>query len=459
MSERHAGAQSAAREESPALSATEGEAIGDAARRGAERVPWQGIPGLDRLGRMLAPFLALDRRIWLLALARSINTMGFSLVMPFMAMHLVEDRGATGAFYGAIYLVAGLVAALAQGISGELADRIGRRKMMIGGLSLRALNMAALGWAVLVTASVPTIGLLVISNGLLRAWFEPAASAAVTELSPPASRVAAFGLQRIGLNIGWAVGPALGGFLASHSYGTLFFVAAPATLVTILAILPVKDQPRPEAQAVERPARLSLEVAWAALRENRVFAGYLVLVLLGSVMTVQIFSTLSLYASASLGMTKADVGLLYTINGLFVVLLQVPAVALVKPWGMRRALVFGAMLYGVGYVIFGVSGGFVGLAVGMAVLTAGEVIFAPALSDTAATLGDPARMGRAFGLFGLMQTFGISLGPLVGGLAFDHLRDDPLMMWGLMAIGMVGVAAAYSRFGKRHRVFDDMVAG
>ncbi|HEY0840463.1 MAG TPA: MFS transporter, partial [Vulgatibacter sp.] len=271
-------------------------------------------------------------------------------------------------------------------------------------------------------------------------------------------RVAAFGLQRIGLNVGWAVGPALGGFLASHSYGTLFFVAAPATLLTILAILPVKDRPRLAAVAPARP-KLELRAALEVLSAHKVFASYLVLVLLGSVMTVQIFSTLSLYVSSELGFSKADVGLLYTVNGVAVVLFQVPAVAIARPLGMRRALFVGALLYAAAYLVFGSSMSFVGMALGMAVLTAGEVIFAPALSDAAATLGDPERMGRAFGLFGLMQTLGVSLGPLVGGLAFDHLRGEPLVMWGLMAAGMVLVGLAYSRFGKRYRVFDRMSVG
>jgi len=407
---------------------------------------------------LLEPFTRLDRRIWLLALARCINTMGFSLVMPFMAIHIVEDRGATGALYGAIYLVGGLVAAVGQGISGELSDRIGRRKVMVSGLAARAVNLAALGAAVLVSAPIWVIGVLVITNGLLRSQFEPAASAAVTELAPPDERVAAFGLQRIGLNVGWAVGPALGGFLASHSYGTLFFVAAPATLLTIFAVLPVKDRPRLAAVPQKRP-KLEMRAAIDVLRQQRIFASYLVLVLLGSVLTVQIFSTLSLYTSSMLGFTKADVGLLYTVNGLAVVLFQVPAVAIAKPWGMRRALFVGALLYAAAYVVFGSSATFAGMAVGMAVLTAGEVIFAPALSDTAATLGDPARMGRAFGLFGLMQTLGISLGPLVGGIAFDHLRAEPLLMWGTMAAGMVLVGIAYARFGRRERVFERMQMG
>jgi len=405
----------------------------------------------------LAPFLALDRKIWLLALARSINTGGFSLVMPFMAMHLVEDRGASGTAYGVIYLLAGLIAAVGQGIAGELSDKIGRRKIMISGLVSRAVVMAALGVAILEQASIPVLGALVILNGLIRAQFEPAASAAVTELAGPEDRVAAFGLQRIGVNLGWAIGPALGGFLASHSYGTLFFVAAPATLLTIFVVLPVKDKERSRARAAPKQ-KLTLQLAVETLRENRVFTVYLALVLLGSMMTVQIFSTLSLYTSTELAFTKADVGLLYTINGVFVIFFQIPAVSAVRAWGMGRSLVLGALLYAVAYIGFGFSATFTGMAIGMMVLTAGEVIFAPALTDAAATLGDPERMGRAFGLFGLVTTLGHSLGPLLGGVAFDLLRKDPLGLWGLMALGMIVVAVSYARFGRTTKVFARMSA-
>jgi MFS family permease len=407
---------------------------------------------------LLTPFLALDRRIWLIALARTINTMGFSLVMPFIAMHLVEDRGATGAAYGLIYLLSGLFAAAGQGIAGELSDRVGRRAVMITGLTARALNMLALGVAVSLVAPIWVIGSLVVLNGLLRAQFEPAAGAAVTELSPPHLRVAAFGLQRIGVNLGWAVGPALGGLLSTHSYGAMFFVAAPATLLAIFAVLPLGRDQRPIATAPKAQRRLSLAQIGAALRENRVFASYLVLVLWGSVLTVQIFATLSVYASTHLGLDKADIGLLYTVNGVMVVLAQVPAVGLARRWGMRRSLVAGAILYAFGYTLFSRAAGFSYLAVGMAILTVGEVVFSPALSDTAATLGDPRRMGRAFGLFGLVQSLGLSLGPLVGGLAFDFLRSRPQDLWVGLAAGMFLLGIAYSVFGRLTGVFDRMDA-
>src|SRR5688572_8460215 len=100
------------------------------------------------LRRILEPYREIDRRVFLVAATRCVNTMGFSIVMPFMAMYLVEQRGARGATYGFIYLLAGLAAAASHAISGELADRHGRRRIMVTALLLRVFNMLALGVAV-----------------------------------------------------------------------------------------------------------------------------------------------------------------------------------------------------------------------------------------------------------------------------------------------------------------------
>jgi MFS family permease len=401
----------------------------------------------------LAPFLAtykgLDRRIVILAALRAVNTMAFSIVMPFLAMYLVEKRGVSGATYGLVYLASGLCAAVGNAVSGEASDRFGRRRMMLAALLLRGANMIALGSAVLAEAPILVLGALVVSNGILRSLFDPAAAAAVTELATPERRAAAFGLQRIGVNVGWALGPALGGALAAaHSYGLLFFASAGVMLVASFLLSRVRDLGG--GGVTEALERVSLATLRASYQRNRAFFLYLGLVFLGSIMTVQIFATLSVYARTELGLSQAEIGLLYTVNGVLVVLLQLPAVALIERGGPRRALMLGPAIYAVAFLTVGASHGFGELAVAMAVITAAEVIFAPALSDMAAHLGDPRHLGRAFGLFGLMQQFGLSVGPLVGGLLYDHLRTRPLAMWGALSAGMVLLGIGYALFARRH---------
>jgi predicted MFS family arabinose efflux permease len=366
--------------------------------------------------------------------------------MPFLAMYLVEKRGASGATFGLIFLVSGLLAAVGNAFSGEAADRLGRRRMMIAALFLRAVNMVALGSAVLLGAPVVVLGALVVMNGVLRSLFDPAAAAAVTELAPSDKRASAFAVQRVGINVGWALGPAIGGALAAAStYGLLFYVSAgimvaAGVLVGRVALPP--PAPHPPAEP------LTLGGVRAALRRHRPFVAYLGLVFLGSLMTVQIFATLSVYAKTIIGLDEAHIGLLYTVNGVLVVVLQMPAVALLEQGGPRRALVLGPALYAVAFLAVGVAGDFVTLAAAMVLITAGEVVFAPALSDMAAHLGDPRHLGRAFGLFGLMQQLGLSMGPLVGGLLYDHLRGTPLLMWGVLSAGMAVLGVGYTVFAR-----------
>lgn len=396
---------------------------------------------------ILGTYQGLDRRIGLLAAARAVNTMGFSIVMPFLAMYLVEKRGASGATFGLVYLVSGLCSAVGNAASGEASDRFGRRHMMMAALFLRSGNMVALGAAVLYEAPIWLLGALVVLNGVLRSLFDPAAAAAVSELAPPEKRAAAFALQRVGINVGWAMGPALGGALAvAHSYGMLFFASAAIMLAAAALVARVGDlgQPGPPGE------RLTLAGARAAWQKNRRFFIYLGLVFLGSMMTVQIFATLSVFAKTEVGLGEPSIGLLYTVNGVLVVLFQIPAVSIIERGGPQRALILGPVMYAAAFLAVGASHSFVQLALAMVVITAGEVVFAPALSDMAAHLGDPRHMGRAFGLFGLMQQLGLSMGPLLGGLLYDHLRHTPLVMWGALSAGMVVLGIGYVIFARAH---------
>lgn len=108
-------------------------------------------------------YAQLDRRIWSIAGVRTINTMGLSLAMAFVAIYLVNERGTTAQLYGLMFLVANL------------------------------------GRAIACT--------LVVSF-TLRGCFEPVAYALVADVAKPQDRVLAFGLQRMGTNLGWAIGPA-----------------------------------------------------------------------------------------------------------------------------------------------------------------------------------------------------------------------------------------------------------
>ena len=404
----------------------------------------------------LEDFRRLPPSVFLLAAARCVNTFGFSLVMPYLAFHLTAHAGVRVTTVGGIYTVAGVLGAAAQLIGGELSDRFGRRRVMVLTLGLRAFGLAALGLALLQSTPLPVIALLVIVNSVLRTAFEPAAHAQAAVLTTPSSRAAAFGLQRVGINLGWALGPALGGLFASSAYGPMFFAAAWLTLVAAVGCALVPDRPAgppepsgslPEAPGTqEAPLRTPLQRLLTVPRP-RAFVIFLASTLLMSVLTTQLFSTLSVYAMGRLHIPEARFGLLYTINGAMVVLLQGLGVTMINRLGLERTLLVGPLCYATGYLAIGLAGSYGALGVAVALVTCGELLTEPSEMMAAVALGDPARPGRAIGVFGLLSSLGNSLGPSVGALLYDHTAGHPLQLWGtIAAIGLIG-AAGYRAVG------------
>lgn len=405
----------------------------------------------DRAVSSARAYAGLDRRIWTLAAVRGANTMGLSLVLSFMGLYLVTERGVSGLHYGLIYFTANICQAATSTYAGQLSDRIGRRRLMVSTLVGRALVIASLGALVLAHAPVALLAAVIIVSASLRGGFEPIASAVVADVAAPADRVAAFGLQRMGINLGWAVGPALGGFLASIiDYGEVFFCAVIPLFISALVTARLEEPP-PAAQSPGADARISLRAALADAASRGELMLLLVCALVFSTVHIQLFATMSLYAKSELGLVERQIGLLYTINGVLVILLQVPAVAIIRRLTADRALVTGCVIYSAAFLLIGAAGGAHLLAIAVVVATSGEVILTPAQESTVADLSDPTRLGRAFGLYGTMQMVGVALAPLLGGIIYDHLRHAPLAMWGTLAALSFLLALAYARFGSLNR--------
>jgi predicted MFS family arabinose efflux permease len=347
-----------------------------------------------------------------------------------MGIYLVTTRGLSAFSYGAIYLVSNGLQSIAHGYAGELSDRIGIRSLMVWSLALRSAVVASLGALVLIEAPIAVIAVVIVVSAVLRGGFEPVAYAAVADVVPTGQRVAAFGLQRMGTNLGWAIGPALGGLLADTvPYGFVFFCAAPTLLIAAAAVARLREPTRSESARVN----VSLREAFAEAMSRSDVMLFLVCTLLFQLVHTQLFSIFPIYASSDLELSKRAIGLLYAVNGLGVLLLQVPAVAVISRLGNHRALIVGAILYVAAFLGFGAAVGLASAAAAVLVATIGEVIIAPAQQATTAEMSNPSRLGRAFGLLGIMQMVGVALGPVSGGAAYDHLSHHGLMLWSAVA--------------------------
>jgi MFS family permease len=386
---------------------------------------------------LLSDFRALDRRVFILAAARLVVTLGFSAVLPYLGVTLHKERGVSLQAVGAIWTAAGLSGAAMQWVAGEITDRVGRRPVLISAMLIRTVNLAALGYQIIHQGPILSIAALVILNGILRAFFDPVASAMVADLSRGEHRVAAFSLQRIGVNIGWAMGtiaPALlpGGGLA---YGYLFYVSAVITLLATGAASAIAETRATVATSVRPPFRLA-DVA--AFRHDRRFMGFLLATFFFFLLQAQLYAPLSLYAADHLHMGIRSIRHLYLENGIIVIFLQLPAFYYIRRVGNQHVLVLGALAYAASYALCGLATREAHLVACVALVTLAEIISAPAQQTAATTMAPHGRIGAYAGLFGLAQAAGQSFGPLVGTSLLAGLPAR--LTWPLVA--MFGVVSA-----------------
>lgn len=398
-----------------------------------------------------------DRRLLHLFLGRVLASIGFSIVIPFLSLYLHGTRGVPMTAVGGVFFIAALAGAVGQIVGGELSDRRGRKFVLVSSQLIRAVAFFGLGFAVMARAPFAVFALLTSVSAFAGRMFEPPSGAMIADIAEGPRRAEYYGVIRIGGNLGWALGPALGGFLAAVSYASLFLIAACVLLLgAAVMVLKVEEtSPRHRARASETPpvqapvAELGPPTALGKFRfqgvaetlGDKVFLRYCLVSLVLFTVTSQLISTLSVYAVEWAGLSKVELGGLYALNGLMVVFLQFPAVRLTASMRLTSALALGAVLFGIGYGMMGLGSNLALLSAAMFVTTLGEIVATPPSLNLVANFSGESTRGRYMGVYGLFNSFGWSIGPLVGGVLLDLTRGRPMVLWGTIT-GIAFLAAA-----------------
>lgn len=183
------------------------------------------MPGRDML-RLLA-----DRPFLVLVLTVTAMSFAFGFVMPVVPLFLQELAGHTDiiSLAGAVFAAGGLVGAVSAAVMGRYSDRIGPRRVLVGGLFSAALFYLAQGYA----QSVLAFGVLVVLTGIATGAVRPVANSLITGIVSEGDRGKAFGVMSSAAALGWAAGPMAGGYLGAHYGFRSVFVA---TAILFLAV-------------------------------------------------------------------------------------------------------------------------------------------------------------------------------------------------------------------------------
>jgi MFS family permease len=384
--------------------------------------------------------------VWVITVIQFFTVIGFSICMPFLSLYLYQDRGLSMTMVGIILLAAGLCSAVSQALGGALSDRFGRRPILLMAASVSIFLYSGLAVLIGISAPVWAITVAYIAGRSMLTITRPVISAMVADFTSKERLTEAYGILRIGANIGWAAGPAIGGYLATFlPYGWLFGVPVlTCGIVSLIVFFFVHESSHGTGRRVG--VRSILPPAG-----DRAFLVFTMVSLLLFIVTGQMGSTLSIFAVDKLGFSTAQYGLILTLNGLIVIFFQYPMTLALRRIAKFRALILGSLLYLFGYLSFGWITQF-GWALGaMAIITAGEIINSPVTLSVIGELCPQDQRGRYMGLFGISETIGMSMGPLVGGLLLDAFPSDMRLVWAPIALIALIAAIGYYWWARRFR--------
>jgi len=374
----------------------------------------------------------LPRRIWILSAAALINRAG-TMALPFLTLYLIKAIGMTPARAGATLGLYGAVAFFAGPASGRLCDRFGAGPMMLGSLTLSGLSMLAFPFA----KSEAAVAAMTVIWALTTEGFRPAVMTAISESAPPELRKQAYALNRLAVNVGMSLGPAVGGFLAAVSFPAIWLVDGATSLVAA-AVLWRALPPAPKTAAEAEDAALSVQ----GLRDPRL-RFFLLAALPVSVVFFQHEGALPVHLVRDLGLSPSFYGLLFTINTAIIVALEVPLNHATAAWSNRRILSLGSALFAAGFGAYGLASRPWHIGAATVVWTFGEMILMPAMTAYVSEISPAGRRGEYMGLYMMGFSLSFMIGPWAGLYALDRWGAGTL--WGLcFGVGMVS-AALYSR--------------
>jgi MFS family permease len=332
------------------------------------------------------------RQYWFLLAGEAVQSVGFGIAVPYLTLYLTGPVGITPTQTGVMMLVWAVVSIAGQPLGGVLADRIGRRPVMIVGLAGAGLSAAGFAFV----TSFSDVIVVTVAWGIFNNVFEPAAGAYVADVVEPGLRTEAFGLWRVMGNAGFAVGPPLGALVIwASSMRATFLFAGIAILLFLVIIFRGLPESRPEPGEGEPPARFR-----EALRDR-----LLIILALGTAIATFTYAffedALPVFLHEERGLAVVTWGLVLGINPILVTLFQYP----ISRWAARRSsrnvLAFGAVLQGAALALLLPFTSLGALVVAVVVLAAGEMLIAPVGAAVAAEIAPERLRGSYQGVINL----------------------------------------------------------
>ncbi len=357
----------------------------------------------------------------LVTMASTFRGLGFSSIWIYSSIYMNSFLKLPTIFISVVFLVGGLFSSISQYAGGRLGDLVGHKPVYNLFMFLSFLASLFYSISPVITGSQfyysIILGIIMIMNGLQ----SPSSNALVSQSSQV--QLKGFSILRVGNNLGWGFGPAIGGFILSFlGFQYLFYFFTIFSLLSFLITLFVS---RIEAKPTVK--QINFRTSNVALIILSFSAMFLFMV------QAQETISLSIYSNEIFSGTYYNIGIIYMINGLLVVITQPIFYKLAKRTGEYISLTLGGLIYTLGFMTYGLDSNLWQMIISTAILTFGENMAFPTGYSIIAEISRKERIGTNIGIYNAFISIGRATGPLLGGY-FLPLVSNHLLLWTLVTI-------------------------
>ncbi len=358
-------------------------------------------------------FVGLPRDVWSLAAVTFVQRCGV-MVLPFLTLYLTTQHGFSAREAGGVLSLYGVGSMGGAYLGGWLTDWLGSLRTQVLGLSLTAASL------VLLSAMQSSVALMlgVLFMSVVAEVSRPANAAALAQASPPHLHARAFGLRRLSMNLGMSIGPAVGGVLVGYSYRWLFFIEA-STYLVAAGLLVLLLRHSWHARSQEKSSASDPSASGTSPYRDGAFLVLVVLVTLLISALCQLFGAYPLTLTQIYGLPTYAIGLVFTLNTLVIVVLQMPVVHMVERFDTLRVVGVGAFFLCGGFALVSLTSAPLLIGGTVLVWTFGEMLTTPLLEGFVATRSRGAHQGQYMGLFSSAFSMAFVLAPLAGNWIYE----------------------------------------
>lgn len=355
----------------------------------------------------IGSFSGFSREVWVLALVTFVNRAG-TMVVPFLSLYLTKDMGLGLEQVGWVMSSFGAGSVVGSWLGGKLSDKLGFYDVMIGALLTSGVAFILLQY---IQGFWPfCIGIFVLM--LLSDAFRPAMFVAIRAYAGPESRTRAVTLIRLAINLGFSMGPAVGGLIiAGLGYIGLFWVDGLTCLIAMGMML--YGLPRAQAQKDNAATR---STAQRSPYRDGPYLFFLLITVLICVPFLQYFSTIPLFYHEVYGLDEFNIGLLLGMNGLLIFLIEMPLITYSedKGYDRMRILVVSVAFIGLSFVMLNLFPHIAFLWIGMLFMTVGEMLNFPFMNRFAYDRAEQGKPGAYMALFTISWSVAHIIGHTLG---------------------------------------------